>query len=86
MSRQTVLIIGANRGLGLALTRLYAKSAHVVATTRSEPKEGTFSEDVQIVSGVDLSKPDVGDKLVAGLKGTKLDVVIIVAGLLKPEV
>lgn len=87
MRKKTVLIIGASRGLGLALTRFYElTSDEVIVTVRSLPEPSTFDSKVRVIEGIDLSRQDVGQKLIEGLNGTKLDIVIIVAGLLKPEV
>jgi len=66
-----VLIVGATRGLGLSLAKLYAtgKQHDVYGTTRSDspgPLDG-----VKWLTGIDLMKPDVGDRLVQQLKGSK---------------
>ncbi|OQE38694.1 hypothetical protein PENCOP_c008G08295 [Penicillium coprophilum] len=75
-----ILILGATRGLGASLRTLYsAKTAtHVFATTRSsnpEPNSG-----VTWLTGIDISQPDVGQKLISQLPATKLSTVIISAG------
>jgi NAD(P)-dependent dehydrogenase (short-subunit alcohol dehydrogenase family) len=88
MSPSSVLIVGASRGLGLALVEKYASTigpSNVFATVRSESK-GEFPQGVNVLEGMDVSKSDCGEKLVKGLKGSKVQVVIYVAGLLKPEV
>ncbi|KAL5336102.1 hypothetical protein BJX70DRAFT_409993 [Aspergillus crustosus] len=79
---KTILIVGATRGLGASLRTLYASnpSTHVFATTRSEEKSDPESR-VSWISNVDLTKPDVGQKLVSQLpSSTKLSSVIITAG------
>ena len=63
-----VLIIGANRGLGASLTKLYAErgwEAH--GTTRSEKGPEGFPDSVKWTSKIDLMKPDVGAVLAGGL-------------------
>ncbi|KAK9366246.1 hypothetical protein V1509DRAFT_641913 [Lipomyces kononenkoae] len=81
-----VLIIGATRGLGASLTKLYSAkpSTTVFATTRSsDPPSGHNSgnENVNWLAGIDVASPDVGQKLIAQLpSSTKLSVVIISAG------
>jgi NAD(P)-dependent dehydrogenase (short-subunit alcohol dehydrogenase family) len=69
MSR--VLVVGATRGLGAALARVYAhKGKTVFATSRSSaPQTDKFPDGVHFITGVDLMKPDVGDKLTSHLKG-----------------
>jgi NAD(P)-dependent dehydrogenase (short-subunit alcohol dehydrogenase family) len=78
-----VLIIGATRGLGASLRDLYASkhlTQQVFATTRSG--EGPAAQPgVSWVPGIDLTKPDVGQKLVSQLPASlKLSTVIINAG------
>ncbi|BCS22109.1 oxidoreductase, short chain dehydrogenase/reductase family superfamily [Aspergillus puulaauensis] len=79
---KNILIIGATRGLGASLRALYASnpSLHVFATTRSDKKPGSQAQ-VSWLQNIDLTKPDVGDKLVSQLpSSTKLATVVISAG------
>ncbi|KAJ5511545.1 Short-chain dehydrogenase/reductase SDR [Penicillium expansum] len=75
-----ILILGATRGLGASLRTLYsAKTAtHVFATSRSSNPEP--SPGVTWLTGIDISQPDVGQKLVSQLPSTKLSTVIVNAG------
>ncbi|KAH7037295.1 uncharacterized protein B0I36DRAFT_359013 [Microdochium trichocladiopsis] len=83
---QSVLVIGATRGLGAALVKQYASQAstHIYATTRRDKRpEGGFPENVKWLTGVDLMDSSVGDALVTGIKAQSegpLDVLIINAG------
>ncbi|CAG7917730.1 unnamed protein product [Penicillium olsonii] len=74
-----VLILGATRGLGASLRSLYSTKAdtHVFATSRSskDPSPG-----VTWLNGIDISQPDVGQKLVSQLPSTKITTAIISAG------
>jgi len=46
----TSLIIGASRGLGLALVEeLVRRGSEVIATVRSDVKEGTFPKGVDVI-------------------------------------
>lgn len=82
----TSLIIGASRGLGLALVEeLVRRGSEVIATVRSEVKEDTFPKGVDVIEGVDVGTPDAGKTIVSGLAGRKVDLVVLVAGVLKPE-
>ncbi|KAL2834884.1 hypothetical protein BDW59DRAFT_155704 [Aspergillus cavernicola] len=77
-----VLIVGATRGLGASLRKLYTSkpSTHVFATTRSD-KQPESQPHVSWIQNVDLTKPDVGHKLVSQLPSSlKLSTVIITAG------
>lgn len=66
----SVLIVGATRGLGAALTKLYgAQGGPVYATTRSAEPPGSpdLPANVKWLTGIDLMSRDVGDKIVASL-------------------
>ncbi|KAK9428175.1 hypothetical protein V1505DRAFT_388163 [Lipomyces doorenjongii] len=82
----SVLILGATRGLGASLTKLYASkpSTTVFATTRSStpPSSPSFSsKNVHWLVDIDLASPDVGQKLISQLpSSTKLATAIISAG------
>jgi NAD(P)-dependent dehydrogenase (short-subunit alcohol dehydrogenase family) len=75
-----VLILGASRGLGASLRTLYSTKpdTHVFATARSSIPEQT--PGVTWLTGIDVSQPDVGQKLVAQLPSTKISTAIITAG------
>lgn len=80
-----VLIIGATRGLGASLTKLYASdpSADVFATTRSgaEPENTESGPPIFWLTDIDIGRPDVGQKLISQLpSATRLSTVIVSAG------
>lgn len=82
----TALIIGASRGLGLALTQaLHKRGSTVYATVRSSVPD-KMPKEVNIIKGIDVGEEGAGGKVVEGLKGEKMDLVVVVAGILKPEV
>ncbi|QQK47346.1 Short-chain dehydrogenase/reductase SDR [Penicillium digitatum] len=72
-----ILILGATRGLGASLRTLYSvkTATHVFATSRSSNPEP--SPGVTWLTGIDISQPDVGQKLVSQLPSTKLSTVIV---------
>lgn len=86
----TALVIGASRGLGLALTKsLLSKDYTVYATVRSPPSSDTFppeSPSLHVIDGVDLSQESAGERVVSGLAGQKVDLVIVNAGIFKSDV
>lgn len=78
-----ILIIGATRGLGGALTKLYASRSDstVYGTTRSSAAPDGFPTSVKWLPDVDLTQPSVGSHLVSLLGGSKpLAAVFITAG------
>lgn len=83
----TCLIIGASRGLGLALAKsLHARNYKVYATVRSAAPAGTFPAEVEVFEGIDLNEESAGKKIADGLRGAVMDLVILNAGLIKKEV
>ena len=81
-----VAITGANRGIGLALTQCFsAQGDHVIAICRQSSSELEQINNVEVISGVDVTKDD-GLALMAGaIADTKIDVLICNAGILRDE-
>ena len=78
----TVLVTGANRGIGLEYCRqLQQRGDQVIAVCRQSSPE-LDAIDVEIESGVDLIKEANRANLVRRLTGRSLDTVILNAGLL----
>ena len=81
------LVIGASRGLGLSLVKaLHSRGDTVFATVRSQPPQDTFPPGTRIIQGVDVGERDAGEKIVHGLAGEKVGLVIVNAGYFKAEV
>ena len=67
-----LLIVGATRGLGAALTSLYASkpSTTVFATTRSSaPPSSPSAPNIKWLLKIDISQPDVGQSITSQLNG-----------------
>lgn len=78
----TVLVTGANRGIGLEYCRqLQQRGDQVIAVCRQSSPE-LDAIDVEIESGVDLTNDANRANLVRRLTGRSLDTVILNAGLL----
>lgn len=81
----TILITGANRGIGLEMARqLRARDDEVIAVCR---KASTELEELgcRVIAGIDVSDDDTVGRLARGLEGTALDVVVNNAGILEPD-
>ncbi|MFM7732300.1 MAG: SDR family oxidoreductase [Cyanobium sp.] len=82
----TVLVTGANRGIGLAFCRLLqARGERVVAVCRapSAELEELAAQGLRIEAGLDLTADDAPAELVRRLEGLPLDGVILNAGILE---
>ena len=83
--RNTVLITGANRGIGLEIARqLRARDDEVIAVCR---KSSAALDELgcRVISGIDVANDDTVGRLAHALEGTAIDVVINNAGILEPD-
>jgi len=81
----TVVITGANRGIGLELARQFRKRGdEVVAACRKSSDELT-KLGVEIVEGVDVADDASVGQLASSLKGRTIDVLVNCAGILSDE-
>ncbi len=85
LTMKTVVITGANRGIGLAFTRwFHSNKYHVIALCRKASPELSDS-GVSVIEGVDVSASQVENSLQDQLKGVSVDILINNAGLLMDE-
>ena len=81
----TVLITGANRGLGLALSKHYAAdNYHVIGTARSPEKATELAEVADEVLPLDVTSDESIKALAASLEGKTVDILINNAGYFGP--
>lgn len=82
---QTVLITGANRGIGLALCKTYlAQGWQVIGVCRNASPELTET-GARVIAGVDVTDQAALNTLADTLTGKKLDLLINNAGILERE-
>ena len=86
----TILLAGANRGLGLGLVREYLGRGWTVIATARDPARATELAALQKehpeqlrVEALEISDAAGASSLVKALHGTKLDVIFVVAGMSK---
>ena len=81
----SVLVSGANKGIGLELCRqLSRRGDRVIATCRGDSPD-LDSLDVRVVRGIDVAQDDSVDQLARALEGEQLDTLINNAGILSVE-
>lgn len=83
---RTVVITGANRGIGLQLARKYAaKLDRVYAACRRSNPELDGIEGVEVVEGVDVTDGASIEKLKGWLEEETIDILINNAGILRVD-
>lgn len=86
MAQQTILITGANRGIGLALTQACLAAGHkVIATVRdleqAEPLHALEAGVALVVHSLHVTRSKSVKAMVAALAGTPIDVLVNNAGV-----
>lgn len=83
--KQTVLITGANRGLGLALSKQFAADDYyVIGTARTPAKATELQEVADEVLQLDVTSDDSIKALAKALDGKTIDILVNNAGYFGP--
>ncbi|MGY0799468.1 SDR family oxidoreductase [Lysobacter sp. A286] len=83
---KTVLVTGANRGIGLAFARHYtARGDRVIAACR-QASDALQATGAQVEAGVDVTDDAALAALVERLGDTRIDVLVLNAGIMTREV
>lgn len=83
---ETVVITGANRGIGLELARLYQQRGATVIGVCRESSADLEAAAARVVDGVDVTTDEGIRRLTAELEGVRINLLINNAGLLQDEV
>nr|WOH37726.1 SDR family oxidoreductase [Colwelliaceae bacterium S1-1] len=82
---KTVVITGANRGIGFAFANLYkSRGEHVIALCRQSSSQ-LDELNVRVVEGVDVSTEQGLDIMVQALANLRIDILVNNAGILRDE-
>jgi NAD(P)-dependent dehydrogenase (short-subunit alcohol dehydrogenase family) len=80
---KTAVVVGANRGIGLALCQaLKARGDSVIAACRRAGKD-LPGLGVEVMAGVDVTSDQAVARFAAALRGRSIDSLIVVAGVLE---
>lgn len=83
--QHTVLVTGANRGVGLALAEQYHKAGWRVIGACRESSDDLQAVADKVIDRIDVTQADSVAALAHGLEGETLDLLINNAGLLQDE-
>lgn len=79
---QTVLVTGANRGIGLALATKFQKQGFEVIATARKPKKAQALAKLGVqIEQLDITDANSVNRLAERLKGKKIDILINNAGI-----
>lgn len=81
----TVVITGANRGIGLSFAKLYKKFGYEVYALCRKSSSSLDVLGVKTIEGIDVADADIGNKLREHLAGIEINLLINNAGILKNE-
>lgn len=82
---KTIVITGANRGIGLSFTNLFLKRGDRVFAVCRQASPALADSGADIIEGVDVTDAEGITKLKGALKGISIDWLINNAGILRDE-
>lgn len=85
MAGRTVLITGANRGIGLALTQQFTARGDAVVAVCRHSGDALEATGARIESGIDVTDAAAVGTLARRLADTRLDILVANAGILERD-
>lgn len=82
---KTLVITGANRGIGLAMATLAKQAGNTVYALCRKTSEALEQLEVHVIEGVDVSTPSGIEKAKSALNNVTIDLLINNAGILRDE-
>ena len=82
MTLATVLVTGANRGIGLQLCKQFAERGDEVIAVCRETTDELSALGVRVIDGIDVSSGDAVETLRQEIEGLPIDVLVNNAGIL----
>ena len=82
---KTILVTGANRGIGLALTRAFRARGDAVIAVCRRSSDALEATGAQVEPGIDVTDGDALDALARRLSDVRIDTLVLNAGVLERE-
>jgi NAD(P)-dependent dehydrogenase (short-subunit alcohol dehydrogenase family) len=82
---QTIVLTGANRGIGLELARTWHNRGDTVIAVCREASSELRELGVQLIEGIDVSRAEDVETLRQRLEGTRIDLLYNNAGIMRDE-
>ena len=82
---KTILVTGANRGIGLALTRAFRARGDAVIAVCRRSSDALEATGAQVEPGIDVTDGDALDALARRLSVVRIDTLVLNAGVLERE-
>ena len=86
MTNKTIVITGANRGIGLSLCKHYKGKDYTVYAVFRHTSTELENLGVEFIEGIDVSKAKCIAQLKEQLQGVSIDILINNAGILRNEI
>ncbi|WP_420427466.1 SDR family oxidoreductase [Algiphilus sp.] len=83
--QQTIVITGANRGIGLELARQWQQRGERVIAVVRAASDALKALDLTVIEGIDVSRDDHMPALRAALVDTAIDTLYLNAGVMRSE-
>lgn len=83
---KTIVVTGANRGIGLSFSKLYKQQGYTVYAACRQASNELTALGANIIDGIDVGEPASIEKLTTALDNIKIDVLINNAGIMRNEV
>jgi NAD(P)-dependent dehydrogenase (short-subunit alcohol dehydrogenase family) len=82
---KTVVITGANRGIGLAMAKIFKSEGHNVYGVCRNSSPELEQLGIHVVTDVDVATPEGINNMKSALNGVAIDVLVCNAGILRDE-
>ncbi|WP_232769255.1 SDR family NAD(P)-dependent oxidoreductase [Colwellia sp. Bg11-28] len=84
-TRNTIVITGANRGIGYAMAKIFQQRGDIVYALCRQSSKDLDALGVNVIEQVEIASQSGIDKAVSALKGINIDLLINNAGILRDE-